>query len=175
MKYLILLLFPALFWSCGSNVQQNTDWQAKLDSMSRRPDVFRSKFVKVDGHFYEKAFKFSVKDSTLTIDDGNCPIEYDLYNGGLNGATTYSSWYSDNYVRTISIKVKRAEGTKAIQSIQLNNHLFTNEPYVEEAPEAGKREYTVVAKDTPTKVAAKLDIPITSLPKVLRKGQKITY
>lgn len=176
MRYLILLLVLSSLWGCDTSTQSNTDWQAKLDSMGRRPDVFKSKFVRVDGHFYEKAFKFSVKDSTLTIEDGSCPIVYTLYNNGLNGATTYSSWYSDNYVRTIKIQVKRNEGNKSIQSIQLNNHLFTNEPYVEEETvPAGKRTYIVVPKDTPTKVSKKLNIPLTQLPKVLRVGQKIEY
>jgi LysM repeat protein len=177
MKYILLLLVAASFWSCGETVQQDTDWQAKLDSMSRKPSVFRSKFVKFDGHFYEKNFKFTVSDTTLTIEDGNCPIVYTLYNNGLNGATTYSNWFSDNYVRTVSIRVMRSEGDKKIKSVQLNNHLFTNEPYVPEAsvPETDKEVYVVVKGDTPTKVSKKLNIPLTQLPKVLRVGQKISY
>lgn len=177
MKYIpfLILLIPflQLIWGCGgTTVNQPGDIQAKLDSITRRPDKFTSKFVCLDGHTYEENWNFQISDTALVVDNGNCPISYTLYNGGTMGATTYRMWFSDAYVSTIRITVKREEGNKKIQSVQLNRHIFTNEPCA--IATTPKEEYYIVKKgDTATRLSKKFDIPVNQLPNPLIIGTKI--
>ena len=184
MKHILLFFFVLGLISCDSTVQQGNpeDFQAKLDSLSgKRLEKFSSKYASAGEGFYPKDVDFEISKEKLSVHSGQSTIIYDLYDDGTKGATSYDMWYSDNYVRIINITVNR-DVNKKIQSVQLNNHVFTNAPYIREEPKVektnpkkGKKIYVVKAGDTASSLSKQLNIPISKFPNPLPVGTKIVY
>lgn len=175
MKYILLgILAASMFWSCGGDYVEPKDMQAMMDSLNQVNSVFYTKYVTTDGkHFAERPTQFVMSDSTLEVSTGNCPMVYDLYEGGAKGATMSTAWNSTGYVENVSIKVEK-NGNK-FSSIQLNDHLFTNSPVpVSEEVVVNKvRTYIVKKGDNATKLGT--FIPKDKIPNKLIIGHKITY
>lgn len=180
MRILIFLLFAGIFASCDTTVQPTTeDLQMKIDSMrGKKMEKFVTKYASAGEGFYPKEVEFELSKEKLTVKSGQSTIVYDLYDEGIKGATSYDMWYSDNYVKIVNISIMR-DVDKRIIRIGLNNHVFTNSPYVKEEPKvetyAKPRIYIVKAGDNAIKLSKQLNIPINRFPNPLPKGTKIAF